>query len=144
MNKLKRTGIVLLAVFVILSFSAFYGCNSSNESSSSQADGVAATDYEMPDKYEYEGISVDAITAVVGDREGAGAINDGTDDTRLHRLYLYNDLTENDLEVYGEYLLQSGFEEIQTDCYSISNSDGATMKITLSTTGITVEGEVHT
>lgn len=142
MLKFKGKGILLLLVVALMSFSALFGCNSSTESSSSQG-GLAAMGYEEPDKYEYEGISVDVITAVVGDREFTGAINDGSDTTRKNTAYLYNGLTESDLDTYGEYLLQSGFEEIQTDCYSISNSDGATMKITLSSNGVTVEGEVH-
>lgn len=139
MSKFKRIGILLLTA-VLMSVLTLFGCSSSTESSSSQG-GLTAMEYEAPDKYEYEGISVDAITAVVGDRECTGAINDGSDSTKMKTAYLYNGLTESDLDTYGEYLLQSGFEEIQADCYSTTTSDGASMKITLSSDAVTVEGE---
>ena len=100
---------------------------------------------DPPEKYEYEDISVASITAVVGNKAYDGfSINSSTLNgvTAKKITYSYKDVSASDVEAYGEYLLQNGFEEIQTNVFSKSTQAGATMKITLDGNSVVVEGEI--
>lgn len=96
-----------------------------------------------PAEYEYEGVSVSSITAVVGDKVYLGfeTVNNTTDNnTVVTNTYEYEELTDSDFDAYGEYLLQNGFEESQKNSYLKTTQDGVTLKINLDGNNVVVEG----
>lgn len=134
-GKLSRLVACLIAVLMMF---ALCSCSSTSSSSGSSSQSTDAVVDNAPVKYEYEGISVSSITAVVGDKAYYGSASDtGTTTTYT---YNYEDLSASDINAYGEYLLQNGFEEVQTNVYSQTTQDGVTMKITLNSNSVVVAG----
>lgn len=135
MCSFKKSARLLACVIAVLTMLLFASCTVKTEVSQDQDIQII----EAPAKYEFESISVDSITAVVGSKSylGESKINDGSAYTVEYKYY---GISSNDLSAYGEYLLQNGFEEIQTNVYSTSTSDGITLKITLEENLVTLNG----
>lgn len=141
----KACRILIFALAVIMAFSLCSCTVSVSPSSDSQSQTSSEEVSNAPEAYEYEDISVASITAVVGDKAYDGfSINSSTLNgvTAKKITYNYKNVSASDIEAYGKYLLQSGFEEIQTNVYSKSTQAGATMKITLDGNNVVVEGTV--
>lgn len=139
----KACRVLIFALAVIMAFS-LCSCNI-NVSSGTGSQTSSNETLDPPEKYEYEDISVASITAVVGNKAYDGfSINSSTLNgvTAKKITYSYKDVSASDVEAYGKYLLQNGFEEIQTNVFSKSTQAGATMKITLDGNNVVVEGEI--
>lgn len=136
----KACRVLIFALAVIMAFS-LCSCNI-NVSSGTGSQTSSNESFSFVDKYEYEDISVASITAVVGNKGGVSAQIDDNQSGSMCNSYKYSELTDSDIEAYGKYLLQNGFEEIQTNVFSKSTQAGATMKITLDGNNVVVEGEI--
>lgn len=136
----KACRVLIFALAVIMAF-ALCSCNTTGSSGTgSQADSSKPS--YLVEKYEYEDISVASITSVVGNKECVSAQIGDNQSGSMRNSYKYSGLTDSDIEAYGNYLLQNGFEEIQTNVFSKSTQAGATMKITLDGNNVVVDGEI--
>ncbi|MCQ4021485.1 MULTISPECIES: hypothetical protein [unclassified Ruminococcus] len=140
-NKLSLGRVIAFALVVLMAFS-LCACSTSNSSLESSQQSSTVVD-NAPAKYEYEDISVDSITAVVGSKVYLELSSDKStinNITTTKYTYKYENLTDSDLSTYGEYLLQNGFEEVQTNVFSKTTQVGTSMKITLGGNDVVVEG----
>ena len=140
----KASRILIFALALFMAFS-LCSCNVNITSNTSESQTSSNETLDPPEKYEYEDISVASITAVVGNKAYDGfSINSSTLNgvTAKKITYSYKNVSASDVEAYGEYLLQNGFEEIQTNIFSKFTQAGATMKITLDGNNVVVEGEI--
>lgn len=138
----KTSRILIFALALFMAFS-LCSCNVNITSNTSESQTSSNETLDPPEKYEYEDISVASITAVVGNKAYDGfSINSSTLNgvTAKKITYSYKNVSASDIEAYGEYLLQNGFEEIQTNVFSKTSQSGATMKITLDGESVTVDG----
>ncbi|MGN0498483.1 MAG: hypothetical protein ACI4F6_05430 [Acutalibacteraceae bacterium] len=138
----KASRILIFALALFMAFS-LCSCNVNITSNTSESQTSSNETLDPPEKYEYEDISVASITAVVGNKAYDGfSINSSTLNgvTAKKITYSYKNVSASDIEAYGEYLLQNGFEEIQTNIFSKSMQEGVTMKITLDGESVTVDG----
>lgn len=136
--KLSRV-VALLTATLLLMIIMLCSCNadSGSGSGSGEQSGSQGTEVYSIAKYEFEGISVDSMGAVVG-KDCVGVISEGG---AMNNLYIYEDLSDSNIRDYGDYLLQSGFEEVQENVFSTTNPNGATMKITIDGNDVSVQGK---
>lgn len=123
--------VLLLAMIMLCSCSADSGSNKQSESQSTEAYSV--------DKYEYGDISVDSMDAVVGKECVGVTTEDDSDGVKIR--YEYEGLTDNNIKAYGDYLLQSGFEEVQENVFSTTTPDGVAMEITIDGNEVSVRAK---
>lgn len=144
-NSASICRILVFALALIMTFS-LCSCNEQDSSSpDAQTEVVSDEGGIAPKTYKFESISVDSITAVVGSKAYEGFSTSST----IHNghsmdktTYTYQEIFDSDIEAYGKYLLQNGFEEIQTNIFSKSTQEGVTMTITLNDNSVIVEGEI--
>lgn len=141
-NSASICRILVFTLALIMTFSLYSCTVSVSSSSGSESQTSSNESFNFVEKYEFQDISVDSITAVVGNKSGVSAQIDDDQSDSMRSSYKYSDLTDSDIKAYGEYLLQNGFEEIQTNVFSKSTQAGATMKITLDGDSVVVEGEI--
>lgn len=140
----KASRILIFALALFMAFS-LCSCNVNITSNTSESQTSSNETLDPPEKYEYEDISVASITAVVGNKayEGFSTSYISHNINSIKKTtYTYQEIFDSDIEAYGKYLLQSGFEEIQTNVFSKSTQEGVTMKITLDGDSVVVEGEI--
>ncbi|MGN1113403.1 MAG: hypothetical protein ACI4RP_09375 [Acutalibacteraceae bacterium] len=141
----KAGRILIFALSLVMAFS-LCSCNEQESSSpNTEAETVSDEGGIAPKAYQFEGVSVDSITAVVGSKAYEGFSTSSTThngNSNQKTTYTYQEIFDSDIEAYGEYLLQNGFEEIQTNVFSKSTQEGVTMKITLNDNSVIVEGEI--
>ena len=141
-NSASICRILVFTLALIMTFSLCSCTVSVSSSSGSESQTSSNESFNFVEKYEFQDISVDSITAVVGNKGSVSAQIDDDQSDSMRSSYKYSDLTDSDIKAYGEYLLQNGFEEIQTNVFSKSTQAGATMKITLDGNSVVVEGEI--